>query len=83
MSAVQEMVLRLIGICLLVAAGGCVIRGAFGAHKAGNGGNDDINIAGWKSLGSWWALAAVMGLSGAYGTFMRFFNQVFHYVFSH
>lgn len=81
MGQVQETVLRFIGIALVIAGGLCIVRGAFSVHKGSAGGNDDINIAGWKSMGSWWAMGGVMLTSGSYLTFMRLINNVFQYLF--
>lgn len=79
MGQVQELVIRLIGIALMASGGLCIVRGGFGVHKANNG-NDDINMAGWKSMGSWWALGGIQLSAGSYMAFMKFFNNIFHYL---
>lgn len=79
MNQVQELVIRFIGIALMVGGGMCITKGAFSVHKQNNGG-DDINIAGWKSMSSWWAIGGVQLASGTWMAFMRFFSGVFHYL---
>ncbi|MCT7372116.1 hypothetical protein A7R75_24245 [Mycolicibacterium llatzerense] len=64
----------------MVSGGLCVARGGLGVHKA-SGGSDDINISGWKSMGSWWALGGLQLAAGSYAVFQRFFNGIFHYLF--
>jgi hypothetical protein len=81
MNQVQELVMHFIGIALMAGGGLCIAKGALSVHKQNNGA-DDINLAGWKSMSSWWALGGVQLASGSYMAFMRFFNAIFHYLFN-
>lgn len=81
MGQAQDLAIKLMGVALMFAGALCIIKGAFGVHKGSSGGNDDINIAGWKSLGSWWAMGGVILAGGAYATFGNFINNIFNYLF--
>lgn len=81
MGQAQDFVIKLLGLGLVVAGGFAILRGAFGVHKTSNAGNDDIHIAGWKTLTSWWALGGIILAGGSYMTFARFFNGIFQYLF--
>lgn len=81
MGQAQDLLVKVMGIALMFGGGLCVIKGAFGVHRGGNGGNDDINISGWKSLGSWWAMGGLILAGGSYAAFGRFASNVFSYLF--
>lgn len=80
MGQAQDFVIKLIGIGMLFAGGLCMVKGAFSVHKSSNGGGDDLNIAGWKSISSWWALGGVILAGGSYMTFAQFFNGIVNYL---
>ena len=81
MGQAQDVAIKMMGVALMFAGVLCIIKGGFGVHKGSAGGNDDINIAGWKTLGSWWAMGGVILAGGTYAAFGRFFNSIFTYLF--
>lgn len=81
MGQAQDFVIKFLGIALMFAGALCIVKGAFGVHKGSAGGNDDINIAGWKTLTSWWAMGGIILAGGSYMTFAQFFNGIFNYLF--
>ncbi|MGD9622191.1 MAG: hypothetical protein AB7G47_19385 [Mycolicibacterium sp.] len=81
MGQAQDLAMKALNIGLMFAGVLCLLKGGFGVHKNSNGGNDDINMAGWKSMASWWAMGGVMLGTGTYGMFANFFNGVAQYLF--
>jgi hypothetical protein len=79
MGQAQDFAIKFMGIALMFAGILCVVKGGFSVHK-NNGGNDDINLAGWKSISSWWALGGIILAGGSYMTFMQFINGIFNYL---
>jgi hypothetical protein len=69
------------GFALLVAGALYIIKGGFAGHKNKDD-NDEMNLKGWKGLGSNWALGGIMFAGGAYAAFMKFFNSVFSWIFA-
>jgi hypothetical protein len=81
MGQAQDFIVKLIGIAMLVAGGLCIVKGAFSVLGKNAAGGDDLNIAGWKSISSWWALGGVILAGGSYMTFAQFFNGIFSFLF--
>lgn len=80
MGSAQEVLIRGMGFLLMVAGALYVVRGGFAGHKNKDD-NDEMNLKGWKGLGSNWAMGGIVFTAGTYTAFMKFFNTVFAYIF--
>lgn len=80
MEAAKAPIVALVGFvlfglgALLLAKGGGALASTNNKNQ-----NDELNLKGWKGLGSHWAGSAVLMSSGAYMMFARWINTIIAY----
>jgi hypothetical protein len=77
----QNLMMSVLNLALMAAGVACYIKGAFAVHSGSSGGNDDVNIAGWKRISSWWALGSIMLIRGSWGQFGHLIENLYHQLF--
>lgn len=81
MDAVKGPIVQLLGFvlfslgALLAAKGGGAL-----ASTSNKNSNDELNLKGWKGLGSYWAGSAILMSGGGYMMFARWINAIALYV---
>jgi hypothetical protein len=81
MDGIKQPIIELVGFALfclgmlMLAKGGGAL-----ASTSNKNPNDELNMKGWKGLGSHWAGSAVLIGGGSYMMFMRWINAIVLYV---